>query len=1174
MASLGELIPMPTISHPSVHIRIFVMTLSVIMIWSNALPVSVNAMPYAVIDVPGALDTTFDTDGKVLTDFGNSDDLAQAIAVQPDGKILVAGLGSDKSGGDGMALVRYNSDGSLDLGFGTNGIVATFTGTGASADALALQADGKIVVAGSSIMAGFVLVRYDSNGSVDPMFGTNGQVTTSFNANPLHYDYAHSIAIQSDGKIIAAGASYTGDYSDFALARYETNGSLDTTFDGDGKVITDFGGSNDGYSIALQPDGKLVMAGGRWNGSAYDFALARYNINGSLDTAFDGDGKVITDLGNSEFSSAVALQGDGKIVLAGNTDGLNRNFVLARYSSSGSLDTTFDGDGKVTTDFGNNNDDDARGLTIQSNGKIIVTGSSGQGSNTDLALARYNSSGSLDTTFDSDGKVTTAVGSSADNSYDIVLQSDGKIIIAGGSHNQLNVDVAVARYNSSGSLDTTFSGDGKVTTDLGGGSGYEFGEALALQSDGKIVVAGSNSNGNTSVNFAVARYNSDGSLDVTFGTDGKVTTDFGLRTNGVGYTNYGRAVATQTDGKIIVAGSSGNGGGESQFALARYNTNGTLDTTFNGDGKVTTAIEGNGQAWAVAIQPDGKIIVAGDNGYPNSNYTDSVSFALARFNSNGSLDTTFDMDGKLTTSFGLGSLATIQAVTIQPDGKIIVAGFNHKGSYSDFALARYNTNGSLDATFDGDGKVATTFGGSSSYSYGYDLVLQPDGKILVAGDTRAGPDIGLNYDLAIARYNANGSLDTTFDIDGKVITDFGNSADEVGWAVELQPDDRIVVAGRSYGSFTLARYTPNGSLDPSFDSDGKSTVDIGSDLGGGDAALQSDGKIVIAGSSWHDNLHTNYDFALARVLLGAYEFVELDTTPPIITSIVRADGNHTSALSLSFTVTFSEPVTEVDTSDFTLKNVTGMITGATINNVTGMGTVSTVTVNTGSGNGTLGLDVPVGATISDLAGNPIGDLPFTSGEIYTILKTPTFSDAGSTYWAWNFVERLYQASITGGCALSPLQYCPETIVTRSQMAVFLERGIHGSSYSPPMVEDSTGFTDVSTSYWAAAWIKQLAAEGITGGCGSGKYCPEVPVTRAQMAIFLLRSKHGASYAPPILGGSTGFSDVPTSHWAGAWIKQLVAEGITAGCGTSTYCPESPVTRAQMAVFLVRAFNLP
>jgi LasA protease len=172
------------------------------------------------------------------------------------------------------------------------------------------------------------------------------------------------------------------------------------------------------------------------------------------------------------------------------------------------------------------------------------------------------------------------------------------------------------------------------------------------------------------------------------------------------------------------------------------------------------------------------------------------------------------------------------------------------------------------------------------------------------------------------------------------------------------------------------------------------------------------------------------------------------------------------------------------------------------------------------------------------------------------------------------IETIYNAGITGGCSALPLNYCPQTAVTRSQMAVFLERGIHGTLYNPPAVGGSTIFADVQLAYWAGAWIKQLATEGITGGCGSGDYCPESPVTRAQMAVFLLRSKYGASYNPPPVEGSTGFTDVDPTYWAGAWIKQLVAEGITAGCGAGAYCPESPVTRAQMAVFLVRTFNLP
>ncbi|MBI5842457.1 MAG: S8 family serine peptidase [Chloroflexi bacterium] len=183
----------------------------------------------------------------------------------------------------------------------------------------------------------------------------------------------------------------------------------------------------------------------------------------------------------------------------------------------------------------------------------------------------------------------------------------------------------------------------------------------------------------------------------------------------------------------------------------------------------------------------------------------------------------------------------------------------------------------------------------------------------------------------------------------------------------------------------------------------------------------------------------------------------------------------------------------------------------------------------------------------------------------------TFSDVSTSYWAYSYIEKLYNAGITGGCSNNPLMYCPASSVTRAQMAVFLLKGIHGSSYSPPPATGGV-FGDVANSHWAAAWIERLFAEGITGGCGTGIYCPEDTVTRAQMAVFLLKAKYGTSYAPPPATGD--FSDVATDHWAAAWIEQLAAEGITSGCGTGIYCPESPVTRDQMAVFLVKTFNLP
>ncbi len=192
----------------------------------------------------------------------------------------------------------------------------------------------------------------------------------------------------------------------------------------------------------------------------------------------------------------------------------------------------------------------------------------------------------------------------------------------------------------------------------------------------------------------------------------------------------------------------------------------------------------------------------------------------------------------------------------------------------------------------------------------------------------------------------------------------------------------------------------------------------------------------------------------------------------------------------------------------------------------------------------------------------------------SVVLNPVFADVPWTHTAWQDIERLYNSGVTGGCSTNPLNYCPNNTITRAEMAVFLLRGMHGSSYNPPPVGGSTGFNDVPTSHWAAAWIKQFAAEGITGGCGSGNYCPEATTTNAQMSIFLLRSKYGSGYNPPAVGASTGFNDVSTIYWAAAWIKQLKAESITTGCGGGNYCPESNVTRAKMAGLLVRTFNLP
>jgi len=401
------------------------------------------------------------------------------------------------------------------------------------------------------------------------------------------------------------------------------------------------------------------------------------------------------------------------------------NAVLASpaAAAAGDLDTSFDGDGKVTTDFAGF--DEALGVAIQSNGKIVAAGFTEFFPSPlhDFVLARYNRDGSLDSSFNGDGKATTDFGGS-DDAHGVAIQPDGKIVA--GGRGTTGDDFALARYNRDGSLDTSFDGDGKVSTDFGGFDGA-FG-GVAIQPDGKILAAGFTAAGD---DFALARYNRDGSLDTSFDGDGKVTTDFGGLDLAFG-------VAIQPDGGIVAAGAAG---GDDFFALARYNRDGSLDTNFDGDGKVTTDFGGFDQALEIAIQPNGSIVTAGRT--VASGTTGDDDFALARYNRDGSLDTSFEGDGKVTTDFGASDQAF--GVAIQPNRKIVAAGF----AGDDFALARYNRDGSLDTSFNGDGKVTTDFGGPSDVAFG--VAIQPDGGIVAAGAAPA-TESGQFGDFGLARY--------------------------------------------------------------------------------------------------------------------------------------------------------------------------------------------------------------------------------------------------------------------------------------------------------------------------------------------------------------------------------------------------------------------------------------
>ncbi len=672
-------------------------------------------------------------------------------------------------------------------------------------------------------------------GDLDLTFSGDGRQTTDFRFGSSE---AAATVRQPDGKIVVVGA-LSSSSRDFAIARYNSNGTLDTGFSGDGRQVTDFGQDDAATGVALQADGKIVVVGTAlaiFPGTPTDdFAIARYNSNGTLDTSFSGDGKQTTDfggIGGFDAGKGVAIQTNGKIIAVGRAGVANGDFGLARYNSNGTLDTSFSGNGKQVTDFGGS--EEAHGVAVQSDGQIVAVGRAG-GSDSDFALARYNPNGSLDTSFSGDGKQTTNFGFT-DFANQVALQTDGRIVavgFTGGSSGGGGGDFALARYLSNGTLDTTFSGDGIQTTDFSAAD-FDRDEAtgVALQGDGKIVAVGPVEGGD----FALARYLSNGSLDSSFSGDGKQTTDFGGGDEANG-------VAIQTDDKIVAVGGGGPG---SDFAIARFNPTGTLDTSFSGDGKQTTSFNSFccERATGVAIQADGKIVVVG-RACPS--YCD---FALARYNPNGSLDTSFSGDGKQTTD--LGAREEAHGVALQANGKIVVVGERLINAGGGFALARYNPNGSLDTTFSGDGKQMNDFGGIDRAN---GVAIQTGGKIVVVGEGGPYP----NADFALARYNPDGSLDASFSGDGKQMTDFQGENDAAN-GVLLQADGKIVAVGKGSGSFGLARYNPNGTLDPSFSGDGKQMTSFGG-FGAAGAALQADGKILTVGRA---QTNGNYDFGLAR----------------------------------------------------------------------------------------------------------------------------------------------------------------------------------------------------------------------------------------------------------------------------------------------------------------------
>ena len=363
----------------------------------------------------------------------------------------------------------------------------------------------------------FTMPAWGQAGSLNPQFN-GGTVITGFGPN---HSQADDLAVQPDGKVIAAGYALISGISNFALARYNTNGTLDNSFGVNGKVLVNLGSGSWLKAIALQADGKIVVGGSVTNGPTVQFALMRFLSNGSPDPSFGTNGVVTLIIGSYAYVKDIVLQPDGKIIMSGEAyiNG-DYDFAIARYNTNGTLDISFGG-GVVIIDF--NNDDYVKAVRVQSDGKVVVAGSS----NFKFALTRLTPSGSLDNEFGSEGRVTTIVGSvpGNDNALSLALQTDGKIILAGEAFNPPHAsDVALVRYTPSGSLDPTFGNNGKILTDIGGN--FDQASAVAIQGDGKIVVA-ANTTYNGQPRIGMLRYTPQGNSDPSFGNNGVTITTVG-----------------------------------------------------------------------------------------------------------------------------------------------------------------------------------------------------------------------------------------------------------------------------------------------------------------------------------------------------------------------------------------------------------------------------------------------------------------------------------------------------------------------------------------------------------------------------------------------------------------------------------------------------------------------